>query len=83
MENQTLGLANHVIDLNVATLRIRSPRSHGLHNGASDNPAEAECKEWWWYLSTTLGSTSASADSGFERFVPLLNSSNPEPLLFI
>lgn len=63
-----MGLANQVMDLNVANLLIRSPRSHGLHIGA-------------WYdvdgandATTTLlldfGSTSANADDGFARFLP-------------
>ena len=63
---RTLGLANQVIDLKVASLLIRSTLSQGLHKGAS---AEETCSALTLLLS--VGSTSANADSGLSRFLPL------------
>lgn len=77
---QTLGLANHVIDLKVANLLIRSPRSHGLHSGALGVPAEADecCCDLSTISPLRLGSISAKADDVFGRFVPLDNWSPGE-----
>lgn len=72
---QTLGLPNHVIDLNVASLFKRSPRSQGLHNGASEDPTEAE--ECFCNASITslfdLSSPTTKADEEYGRFFPLDN----------
>ena len=56
-ENQTWGLVNHVIDLKVANLLIRSPWSHGLHNGGGP-----EFRHPYFGSNTVFG-----------RFVPLDN----------
>lgn len=81
--NQTLGLPNHVIDLNVVNLFERSPRSQGLHNGASVDPAEAD--ECFCNASITslfdLSSPTTRAEEEYGRFFPLDNCT-PDGLAF-
>lgn len=61
--NQTCGLANHVMDLNVANLLSKSPRSHGLHSGVFTVPPEPE----------EFGSVTANSVSVIGRFLELDN----------
>lgn len=71
-QNQTSGLANHVMDLNVASLFCKSPRSHGLHNGACTTPPETEeVSNPLATLPLDFSSGTANAVDIFGRLMPL------------
>lgn len=76
MYKQTLGLANHVIDLNVANLLIKSPRSHGLQTGACEVLATVPDECWNPSPIFPLSFNSVNIDLG--RFLPLDDGSSDE-----
>ena len=59
------------MDLKVASLLIRSPLSHGLQRPDCDVPVAGAFKDLSMVANAVFGSTSANADEGFRRFLPL------------
>lgn len=60
------------MDLKEASLLIRSPLSHGLQRPDCDVPVAGTFKDLSMVVANAVfGSTSANADEGFGRFLPL------------
>lgn len=60
------------MDLKVASLLIRSPLSHGLQRPDGDELVGTfKAEDLSMVANPVFGSTSANADEGFGRFLPL------------